>query len=263
MPKKRPTLETNDIRRPDDAPAAASLFDQQFTIETPTKSAPIDHRHGHRERLRDRFRLGGADALPDYELIELVLFRAIPRADTKGLAKALLAEFKTFAGVITAPENRLLDIDGVGPRVVEEFRLIQAASLRLMRSDLSERPVLQSWDKVLAYCKAVQGFDAKESFRILFLDKRNQLIADEVQSRGTVDHTPVYVREVVSRALEVGATAMILVHNHPSGDPAPSRADIDMTKQIDAAAKPLGLSVLDHIIVGRKGHVSLKAMRAY
>jgi DNA repair protein RadC len=258
MPKKR----TED-RGLASAAGAPSLFDQQIAIETQGKTAPADHRHGHRERLRERFRLGGADALPDYELIELVLFRAIPRADTKGLAKALLAEFKTFAGVVNAPDALLLDVEGVGPRVVEEFRLIQAASVRLMRSDLTNRPVLESWSKVLDYCKAAQGFDAKESFRILFLDKRNTLIADEVQSRGTVDHTPVYVREVVARALEVGACGLILVHNHPSGDPAPSRADIDMTKLIDAAARPLGISVLDHIIVGRKGHASLKALKAF
>jgi DNA repair protein RadC len=228
----------------------------------PALRLPVaDHRHGHRERLRERFRSAGADALPDYELLEMILFRAIPRADTKQLAKQLLATFRSFAGVINAPENRLLELSGVGQRVVDEFRLVRAASLRLMKSEVASRPVLGSWQAVIDYCKAAQAFEVKEAFRILFLDKRNQLITDEIQSRGTVDHTPVYIREVITRALELAATAIILVHNHPSGDPSPSRADIDMTKSIIEAARPLGISVLDHIIVGRHGHASLKALR--
>jgi DNA repair protein RadC len=230
-------------------------------LRPPPPVAVPDHRHGHRERLRERFRSAGPDALPDYELLEMILFRAIPRADTKGLAKQLLATFQSFAGVLSAPEQRLLDIDGVGLRVVDEFKLVRAAAVRLVKSEMARKPLLSSYQAVIEYCTAVQGFDAKEAFRILFLDKRNQLIADEVQGRGTVDHTPVYIREVIARALELGTTALILVHNHPSGDPTPSRADIEMTKAIMDAGKPLGIAVLDHLIVGRNGHVSFKAAR--
>ncbi|MCK5089368.1 MAG: DNA repair protein RadC [Hyphomicrobiaceae bacterium] len=216
---------------------------------------------GHRQRLRDRFRKGGADALPDYELLELILFRALPRRDTKALAKNLIARFGSFAEVVTAPEPRLKEIEGAGDAVVTELKLVRAAALRLTRSEIMQRPALSSWAQVLDYLRAAQGFEHREQFRILFLDKKNHLIADEVQQHGTIDHTPVYVREVVKRALELSATAIVLVHNHPSGDPAPSRADIDMTKQIVAAAKPLGVAVHDHIIVGRDGHASFKALK--
>jgi DNA repair protein RadC len=223
--------------------------------------APIPEHTGHRQRLRERFRQGGADALPDYELLELVLFRALPRRDTKGIAKRLLARFGSFAEVINAPELRLKELQDVGDSVVTELKLVRAAALRLMRSEIVQRPALSSWKQVLDYLRAAQSYEHREQFRILFLDKRNRLIADEVQGQGTVDHTPVYVREVVKRALELSATAIILVHNHPSGDPTPSRADIDMTKQIVASAAPLGISVHDHIIVGREGHASLKSLR--
>jgi len=223
--------------------------------------APVPDHAGHRQRLRDRFRKGGADALPDYELLELVLFRALPRRDTKGIAKRLLARFGSFAEVINAPEPRLKEIEDVGESVITELKLVRAAALRMMRSEIVQRPALSSWRQVLDYLLAAQSYEHREQFRILFLDKRNRLIADEVQQQGTVDHTPVYVREVVKRALELSATAVILVHNHPSGDPTPSRADIDMTKQIVASAAPLGISVHDHIIVGREGHASLKALR--
>ncbi len=224
-------------------------------------SPDIDDKAGHRERLRTRFRSGGPDAVPDYELLEMVLFRAFPRGDTKPLAKQLLARFGTFAEVINAPEDRLREVQGVGTRVIDELKLVRAASLRLLRGEIMGRKVLGSWSTVIDYCRAAQGFDQKEQFRILFLDRKNQLIADEVQQEGTVDHTPVYVREVVKRALELSATAIILVHNHPSGDTAPSKADIDMTKLIIEAAKPLGVTVHDHIIVGRNGHSSLRGMR--
>ena len=216
---------------------------------------------GHRQRLRDRFRKGGADALPDYELLELILFRALPRRDTKALAKNLIARFGSFAEVVTAPEPRLKEIEGAGDAVVTELKLVRAAALRLTRSEIMQRPALSSWAQVLDYLRAAQGFEHREQFRILFLDKKNHLIADEVQQQGTIDHTPVYVREVVKRALELSATAIVLVHNHPSGDPTPSRADIDMTKQIVAAAKPLGVAVHDHIIVGRDGHASFRALK--
>lgn len=226
------------------------------------EAAAPDHA-GHRQRLRERFLKGGADAMPDYELLELILFRALPRRDTKALAKKLLAHFGTFNEVINAPEPRLKEVSGVGDSVVTELKLIRAAALRLMRTQIVQRPSLSSWQQVIDYLLAAQSHEHREQFRILFLDKRNKLIADEVQQQGTVDHTPVYVREVVKRALELSATAIILVHNHPSGDPTPSRADIDMTKHIVASAAPLGISVHDHIIVGREGHASLKALRLF
>jgi DNA repair protein RadC len=224
------------------------------------KDAGKPHYLGHRERLRRRFRDAGADALPDYELLELILFRAAQRRDTKPLAKALLARFGTFAEVLNAPEELLREVPGIGDAAITELKLVRAASFRLMRGEVLERPVLSSWAQVLDYCRASMGFEAREQFRILFLDKRNQIIADEVQQRGTVDHTPVYVREVVKRALELSSTAIVLVHNHPSGDPTPSRADIEMTRQIVAAAKPLGIMVHDHIIVGKQGHASFRGL---
>ncbi len=219
------------------------------------------HFHGHRERLRARFLEAGSDALADYELLELVLFRAIPRRDVKPIAKALIARFGSFAEVIAAPAARLAETPGLGTSAVAELKIVQAAAARLARGEVKRRPALSSWSAVLDYCRTAMAFAEKEQFRILFLDKRNQLIADEVQQVGTVDHTPVYPREVVKRALELSATAVILVHNHPSGDPTPSHADIQMTQQIIDIAKPLGISVHDHIIVGKEGHASLKGLR--
>ncbi|MGE0626965.1 MAG: DNA repair protein RadC [Hyphomicrobiaceae bacterium] len=223
--------------------------------------APAPGHLGHRERLRARFMQGGPAAVPDYELLELILFKAIPRRDTKDLAKRLIARFGSFAEVINAPDHLLKEIPGIGDRVVEELKIVRAAALRLMQRQIIEKPVLGSWTDVLEYCRAAMAYEAREVFRILFLDKKNSLIADEVQSVGTVDHTPVYVREVIKRALELSSTAIILVHNHPSGDPTPSRADIDMTRMIVAAAKPLGVTVHDHIIVGRNGHASFRALK--
>jgi DNA repair protein RadC len=220
-----------------------------------------DPRSGHRQRLKDRFVAGGPEALPDYELLELVLFSAIPRQDTKPVAKRLLARFGSFAEVINASPERLKEVQGVGDAAVLQLKLLKAGALRLMQGGIMQRPVLASWTAVLDYCRAAMGFEAREQFRILFLDKKNRLIADEMQQEGTVDHTPVYVREVVKRALELSASAIILVHNHPSGDPTPSRADIDMTRQIVEAARPLGVVVHDHIIVGRQGHASMKGLR--
>jgi len=221
------------------------------------KDAGKPHYLGHRERLRRRFREAGADALPDYELLEMILFRAVPRRDTKPLAKAILAHFGSFTEALNAPEERLKEVPGLA---ITEIKLVRAAALRLMRGEVLERPVLASWSQVLDYCRASMGFEAKEQFRILFLDKRNQIIADEVQQKGTVDHTPVYVREVVKRALELSATAIVLVHNHPSGNPTPSRADIEMTRQIVSSAKNLGIVVHDHIIVGKQGHASFRGL---
>ncbi|MGA8613011.1 MAG: DNA repair protein RadC [Xanthobacteraceae bacterium] len=219
------------------------------------------HYYGHRERLRGRFREAGAAALSDYELLELLLFRALPRRDVKPLAKLLLEKFGSFAEVITAPEARLAEVKGLGDSGVTELKIVQAAASRLLRGKVKKRPALSSWSAVLDYCRTAQAFADRELFRVLFLDKRNQLIADEVQQTGTVDHTPVYPREVVKRALELSATAIILVHNHPSGDPTPSQADIQMTQQIIAVAQPLGISVHDHIIVGKEGHASLKGLK--
>ena len=219
------------------------------------------HFTGHRERLRERFRTGGGEALPDYELLELVLFRAVPRADVKPLAKKLVERFGSFAEAIAAPPARLREIKGVGEAITTEFKLIGAAVERVTRAQMRARPVLSSWSAVIAHCRASMAYADREQFRVLFLDKRNQLILDEVQQSGTVDHTPVYPREVVKRALEVSASAIILVHNHPSGDPTPSKADIQMTKTIIEVAKPLGIEVHDHIIVGKDGHASLKGLR--
>ncbi len=178
--------------------------------------APVESHIGHRERLRERFARGGADAVPDYELLELVLFNAIPRRDVKPLAKLLIARFGSFAEVVSAPEPRLREIAGVSDRVIAELKLIRSAALRLMQGQIMERQVLSSWDQVVAYCRAAMAFSEREQFRILFLDKKNRLIADEVQQEGTIDHTPVYTREVVKRALELSASAIILVHNHPT-----------------------------------------------
>ena len=247
-----------------DAPTSAAqpvLWEASSVVSTveATASEGKPHYAGHRQRMRDRFRKGGPDALADYELIEMILFRALPQGDTKPLAKALLQRFGSFPDVINASEPRLREVSGVGERVVDELKLVRASALRFMQGEIMGRNVLGSWKAVLDYCKAAQGFDDKEHFRILFLDKRNQLVADEVQQVGTVDHTPVYIREVLKRALELSASALVLVHNHPSGDPTPSRADIDMTKQIIAAAGPLGVKIHDHIIVGRTGYYSMKS----
>ena len=218
------------------------------------------HYQGHRARLRQKFRDHGADTFPDYELLELLLFRAIPRRDTKPIAKALIAKFGSFAEVINAPATRLNEVEGIGEAVITELKLVKAASLRLMQGELANKPVISSWGSMLNYCVAAMAHEQREQFRIIFLDKRNQIIADEIQAEGTIDHTPVYVREVVRRSLEVGATAIILVHNHPSGDPTPSKADVTMTKTIMEALDKIGIQVHDHIIVGRDGATSLKQL---
>jgi DNA repair protein RadC len=219
------------------------------------------HYLGHRDRLRARFSEIGGDGFPDYELLELVLFRSIPRRDVKPISKEILKRFGTFAEALAAPPQRLLEIDGIGESVVTDLKIVEAAARRLAKGAVAKRPVLSSWSAVLDYCRTAMAFAEKEQFRLLFLDKRNALIADEVQQSGTVDHTPVYPREVVKRALELSASAVILVHNHPSGDPTPSSADIKMTRDIIDVAKPLGITVHDHIIVGREGHASLKGLR--
>jgi DNA repair protein RadC len=219
------------------------------------------HYHGHRDRLRDRFKLAGGDALADYELLELLLFRSIPRRDTKPIAKALIDRFGSLAEVLGAPENLLSEVTGLGASSAADLKVIAAASSRMLKGEIRGKQVLGSWSSVIDYCRTSMAFEEKELFRILFLDKKNALIADEVQQTGTIDHTPVYPREVVKRALELSSTAIILVHNHPSGDPTPSRADIEMTKTVMETAKPLGITLHDHIIVGKDGHVSMRGLQ--
>jgi DNA repair protein RadC len=223
--------------------------------------AEVEHYHGHRERLRNRFRAAGGEAVADYELLELLLFRAIPRRDVKPLAKMLIARFGSFAEAIAAPPERLVEVEGMSAGAATELKIVEAAAQRLVKGKIKKRASMGSWSEVIEYCRSAMAFADREDFRILFLDKKNGLIADEAQGVGTVDHTPVYPREVVKRALELSASAIILVHNHPSGDPTPSTQDVKMTLDIIAIAKPLGVSVHDHIIVGRQGHASLKGLR--
>jgi DNA repair protein RadC len=219
------------------------------------------HFHGHRERLKNRFRDAGKDSLADYELLELILFQVMPRRDTKPIAKELIAKFGSFTEVLAAPDARLQEVKGVGESVARHLKIVEAAAHRYARGPVSSRPLLGSWQAVIEYCRATMAYEDREHFRILFLDKKNGLLADEIQQTGTVDHTPVYPREVVKRALELSSTAIVLVHNHPSGDPTPSRADIQMTRTIVDIAKPLGILVHDHIIVGKEGHTSFKGLK--
>ncbi|HEX9461650.1 MAG TPA: DNA repair protein RadC [Alphaproteobacteria bacterium] len=216
------------------------------------------HYHEHRTRLRQRFR-ETADPLPDYELLELLLFHAIPRRDVKPLAKRLIKEFGGFGRVLAAPRAELTKA-GLGDTTIDLLKATHESSARLLRGEAEDRDVLSSGQKVIDFCRAKLAHADVEEFHLLFLDRKNRLIRAEKQQRGTVDHTPVYPREVVKRALELSATAIILVHNHPSGDPSPSKADIEMTREIARAASTLGIAVHDHIIVGRQGHTSLKSM---
>lgn len=218
------------------------------------------HHAGHRDRLRERFAKSGAEGLHDYEMLELVLFRAIPRRDVKPLAKDLLARFGSFAEVISAPTDRLVEVPGVSDRVALELKIVQSAAVKLAQGKVMDRPAISSWTALLDYCQASMGYFDKEIFRILFLDRKNKLIADEIQQEGTIDHTPVYPREVMKRALELGASAIILVHNHPSGDPTPSKSDIEMTQRIIDAGKAVSVAVHDHLVIGKGRHVSFKSL---
>jgi len=235
-----------------------SLFDHDETVPSPDAKQP-SYIRDHRKRLRERFMLGGAGAMPDYELLELVLFRAIPRRDVKPLARLLLDSFGDFNRVVSASKERLCAVPGVGDSVVQELKIIEAASHRLARARVMQTHVISSWDAILDYCHTTMAHRETEQFRILFLDRKNILIADEEQARGTVDHVPVYPREIVKRALELNASALILVHNHPSGDPTPSETDITMTEQINAAAQALGLVLHDHLIIGKSRELSFRA----
>lgn len=216
---------------------------------------------GHRQRLRERFRKSGEDGLADYELLEFLLFSALPRRDTKPIAKALLQRFGSFSAALAAPRARLSEISGLSNVSIDALKAVHAAIVRYHKSELNQRRLLDSWPRVMEYLRASMELNTVEEFRILFLDRKNGLIADEVQQTGTVDHTPVYPREVIRRALEHAATALILVHNHPSGDPTPSRADIQMTKTIIEIATPLGIEIHDHVIIGLRKNVSLRELQ--
>jgi len=220
------------------------------------------HYLGHRDRTRERFNTVGAEVLADYELLELVLHIVLPRRDTKQLAKELLKKFGSFSEVLGASHQRLLEVKGLGDTSITHLKVIQAAAQRYGRDQVvADKPLLSSWTELLDYCHSQMAYETIEQFRVLFLDKKNRLIADEVQQTGTVDHTPVYPREVIRRTLELSATALILVHNHPSGDPAPSSADVRMTREIADIAKPLGITLHDHIIIGKSGHASLRGLK--
>ena len=226
------------------------------TSNSPDQPADTPHYHGHRERLRERFHAAGPEALSDYELLEMALFPALPRRDTKPLAKALLKQFGSFAEVIHAPIARLREVDGIGEASINQIKLLAAAAHRVAKGEIKRKIALSSWNDVIDYCRTGMAFAEKEQFRLLFLDKRNQLIADEIQQTGTVDHTPVYPREVIKSALELSATALILVHNHPSGDPTPSQVDIELTRELARAGRILDIEVLDHVILGSDGRSS-------
>jgi DNA repair protein RadC len=230
-------------------------------VKAADASAEPAHYVGHRMRLKTRFREAGGDALADYELLELILFRAIPQRDVKPLAKKLIERFGSFAEALAAPPPRLAEVEGMSESAVTEFKIVEASAKRFAKVVARNRRSMTSWSEVIDYCRTAMAYEDREEFRILFLDKKNGLIADESQGLGTIDHTPVYPREVVKRALELAATAVVLVHNHPSGDPTPSTQDVKMTLEIISIAAPLGVQVHDHIIVGRQGHASLKGMR--
>lgn len=238
---------------------ARSLFDSD---EAPVQRLPDgklpSYIADHRKRLRARFMQGGAVAVPDYEMLELILFRSIPRRDVKPLARELLEKFGDFNRVLAAPPERLAEVKGVGEAVITDLKVVEAAAHRMARAKVLQKHVISSWDAILDYCHTTMAHRETEQFRVLYLDRKNVLIADEEQAKGTVDHVPVYPREVAKRALELNASALILVHNHPSGDPTPSQADIDMTRQIQQACTALGLTLHDHLIIGKSRELSFR-----
>lgn len=229
-------------------------------MSEPAIDKKTPHYHGHRDRLRARFLESGPNAMQDYELLELVLFSAIPRRDVKPLAKTILNVFGGLPELMNAPLNELTKIDGVSEKTAILLKAITSISHRALKNELMQKPVLNSWTRLMDYCQSTMAHETKEHFRILFLNKKNEMIADEVQNSGTVDHTPAYPREIMKRALELGATALILVHNHPSGDPRPSQADIEMTTTIIRAAEPFSIVIHDHIVVSKNGYSSFKNM---
>lgn len=226
--------------------------------KAPTAKKPAPHYLGHRKRLRERFIRGGAEALQEYELLELILFRAIPRRDVKALAKRLIAEFGDLSGVLGAPEQQLRADPEISEHVCAELKLVEAAALHLGQSRIMHKPIIAAWSDVISYFRAKLAEKKVEEFHVLFLDKKNRIIADEVMGQGTVDHTPVYPREVMKRALELSASAMVIVHNHPSGDPAPSRTDMEMTAQLKELAAEFNINLHDHLVIGRNDEVSFK-----
>ncbi|EJF82221.1 RadC family protein [Bartonella doshiae] len=243
-------------------PSSPLIPEQKIKNRKIQKHSQIDqHYQGHRERLRKRYLQSKGNAIEDYEYLELLLFRTIPRANTKPLAKSLIAHFGSLADVLGADIRRLQEIQGCGPATATDLKIISDVAARLVRAELFKRDIFSSWDQVLAYCKIVMAHEMREQFRILFLDKKHGLLSDEVQQTGTIDHTPVYPREVISRALQLSASGLILVHNHPSGDTTPSQADISMTLRLKDAANALGIIVHDHLIIGRNGYTSLKKER--
>ncbi|MEM9497256.1 MAG: DNA repair protein RadC [Pseudomonadota bacterium] len=241
---------------------ALPLFDSDEAPETAARHAEgrqPSYIRDHRKRLRDRFLLGGADPLPDYEMLELILFRAIPRRDVKPLAHQLLTRFGSFNAVLSASPRDLSTVPGTGDAVVCELKIVEAAAHRLARSRVMRRPVVSSWGALIEYCHTTMAHRDTEQFRVFFLDTKNALLADEEQARGTVNHVPVYPREIVKRALELNATALILVHNHPSGDPTPSEADLIMTRKVQTAAEALSITLHDHVIIGKSCELSFRA----
>lgn len=242
--------ESGRTQAAEDAPSGAG---------GPAAKAPPPHAD-HRQRLRERFLKSDTDAFPDYELLELLLFYSIDRVDVKPLAKELLRDFGSLGAILAAEPARLLTYKRVNERTLALFKALRETGRRLIRAEIENRPVISSWDALVNYCRVSLADEKIERFHVLYLNRKNRLIADEQQQRGTVDHTPVYPREVVKRALELGATAVILVHNHPSGDPTPSKADIDMTRTVKDAAEVIGITLYDHIIVGRSGAQSLRAL---
>lgn len=238
-----------------DVPAASHT-----RVETAPSSSNRPHYWGHRERLRQRFLTGGHQSMPEYELLELVLFNAIPRIDVKPLAKKMLEACGDLNGVIAAGEHKILRISGTTPKVYLQLRLLEAVSHRMAQAKIINRCVITSWEALMSYCKTVMAYRETEQFRILFLDQKNVLIADEPQAKGTVNHVPVYPREVAKRALELNSTAIILVHNHPSGDPTPSRADVEMTEQIAMACEAIGVRIHDHVIIGKETDTSFRTL---
>lgn len=266
MPRRR----AGGPARPRAEVSEAPLFrraDESFPLDLPVPSAAgqsdkddAPHYMGHRERLRDRFKKTSGEGLADYELLELLLFRVIPRRDVKPLAKDLLKRFDGLSGVLAAPIQRLTEVDGISEAAALELKILQAAFEFTGRENAKRKDVISSWTSLLDYCKRAMRHEAHEQFRVLYLDCRNQLLADEILNRGTVDHAPVYPREVARRALEVAASSIILVHNHPSGDPTPSKADVEMTKQVVAAASAIGVTVHDHLVIGSNFTASFKTL---
>jgi DNA repair protein RadC len=240
------------MRRKELSDSAGSLF----YAEAPHDSVP--HHHGHRDRLRERFFRNGAEQLADYEVLELLLFGVIPRQDTKPIAKALLAKFGTFGEVLAADREQLTTVPGIKEAAATLLKAVQASVQLALQTKVRDAHVISSWNDLVDYCTARMAYEPIEQFRVIYLDRKNKLIADEAQQKGTVDHTPVYPREVVKRALELDASALVMVHNHPSGDPTPSRADIDMTRKVKDAAAAVGITLHDHLVVSRGGHVSFR-----